>query len=220
MKINKENLIAGLIAVVALAAIICEVIFGGVSTVSVAAAIKDMTGIIVDVIVFVVAFKVFIKREDVGFRGQLEKAMEEIENSYAPLIKEHKAKDTNEKDVLKNQEYIRYDLAKKVNSLFGEECNDYMRFFELKSESPEDIKFFVRKKFFGEPFEPERIASHIKGFCERKYGQYKVTYALDKDGANITISFGKVMETAEDINSITAIVDDVLFLFIAEYKNQ
>ena len=78
-----------------------------------------------------------------------------------------KAKETNESDMQKNQEFIRYDLAKNVDALFGEECNDYMRFFELKSESPEKITFYVRKKFFGEPFAPKTIAEHVKGFCDK-----------------------------------------------------
>ena len=218
MKMNKENLIAGLIAIVALAAIVCELVFGGISSVSVSAAIKDITGILVDVIVFFLAFKVFSKKEEVSFRGQLESAMEEIEKSYTPLIREHKAKETNESDLQKNQEFIRYDLAKSVDALFGAECNDYMRFFELKSQEPDKITFYIRKKFFGEPFEAEKIATHIKGFCERKYKQYTATYSLDKDGANITISFGKILETAEDIKTLISVVDDVLFLFIAECK--
>lgn len=220
MKINKENLIAGTIAIIALIAIICEVIFGGVSPASIAAAVKDTTGIIIDIMVFVFAFKALVKKENISFRGQLENAMEEIEKSYTPLIQKHKAKETNESDFLKNQEFIRYDLAKNVDALFGAECKDYMRFFELKAHSPKQITFFVRKKFFGEPFEPEKIATHVKGFCERKYNQYTTTYSLDKDGANITISFGKALENTKDIKEILSIVDDVLFLFIAEYKKQ
>lgn len=218
MNMKKENLIAGLIAIVAFVAIVCELVFGGISSVSVAAAVKDITGILVDIIVFFLAFKVFSKKENVSFRGQLENAMEEIEKSYTPLIREHKAKETNESDLQKNQEFIRYDIAKNIDSLFGAECNDYMRFFELKSQAPDKITFYVRKKFFGEAFEAEKIATHIKGFCERKYEQYKATYSLDKDGANITISFGKTLENAEDINSLISVIDNVLFLFIAECK--
>lgn len=220
MKINKENLIAGIIAVIAFIAIICELVFGGISTVSVSSAIKDIAGIIVDIAVFVLAFKIMVKKEDVDFRLKLEVAMQDIEKSYFPLIKEHKANETNERDVLKNEEFIRYDLAKKIDALFGVECNDYMRFFQIKADSPDKITFYVRKKFFGDSFEPDKIASHIKGFCERKYTQYSATYSLDADGANITIAFGKIMETSDDIVSILSIVDDVLFLFVAENKKQ
>ena len=217
-KIDKETLIAGIIAVIALIAIVCEMVFGGISTVSIAAAIKDTAGIIVDIMVFFIAFKALVKRDVATFRGKLETAMEEIEKSYAPLIQEHKARETNESDVLKNQELIRYDLAKNLDALFGVECKDYMRFFELKAQSPDKITFYVRKKFFGEPFIPDIIAAHIKGFCEKKYNQYSTTYALDKDGANITVSFGKILETNDDIETLISIVDDVLLLYIAEYK--
>lgn len=212
-KIDKETLIAGIIAIIALIAIICEMIFGGISTVSVAAAVKDIAGIIVDIMVFFIAFKALVKKDVVTFRGKLETAMEEIEKSYAPLIQEHKAKETNESDVLKNQEFIRYDLAKNVDALFGVECKDYMRFFEIKAQSPDKITFFVRKKFFGEPFIPDVIAGHIKGFCEKKYNQYSTTYVLDKDGASVTVSFGKTLETSDDINNLISIAVDVLLLF-------
>lgn len=217
-KIDRETLIAGIIAIVAFIAIICEVVFGGISTVSIAAAVKDIAGIIVDMMVLFIAFKALVKKDVVTFRGKLETAMENIEKSYAPLIQEHKAKETNENDVLKNQEFIRYDLAKNVDALFGVECKDYMRFFEIKAQSPDKITFYVRKKFFGEPFTPDIIAGHIKGFCEKKYNHYSTSYSLDKDGANITVSFGKVLETNDDIENLISIVDDVLLLYIAEYK--
>ncbi len=217
-KMDNETLKAGIIAVIAFVAIVCELVFGGISTVSIASAVKDAAGILVDIMVFFLAFKALVKRDDETFRGKLETAMEEIEKSYAPLIKEHKANETNASDVLKNQEFIRYDLAKNVDALFGVECKDYMRFFEIKSQSPDKITFYVRKKFFGEPFTPEIIAGHIKGFCEKKYNQYSTTYALEKDGANVTVSFGGALETSEDIKNLISIVDDVLLLYIAEYK--
>ena len=116
--------------------------------------------------------------------------------------------------------YIRYDIANKVEALFGVECNDYMRFFEINAQTPEKITFFVRKKFFGEPFTPDIIAEHIKGFCDKNYNQYTTTYSTDKDGASITVSFGKTLETCEDIKSLISIVDDVLLLYIAEYKKK
>lgn len=217
--IDKEKLLAGMLAVIALAAIICEMIFSGISTASVASAVKDIAGILVDVIVLLVALKAFVKKDDT-FRGKLESAMEDIEKSYAPLIQEHKAKETNQSDVNKNVTYIRYDIANKVEALFGVECNDYMRFFEINAQTPDKITFFVRKKFFGEPFTPDIIAEHIKGFCDKNYNQYTTTYSTDKDGASITVSFGKTLETCEDIKSLISIVDDVLLLYIAEYKKK
>lgn len=217
--IDKEKLLAGMLAVIALAAIICEMIFSGISTASVASAVKDIAGILVDVIVLLVALKAFVKKDDT-FRGKLESAMEEIEKSYAPLIQEHKAKETNQSDVNKNVTYIRYDIANKVEALFGVECNDYMRFFEINAQTPDKITFFVRKKFFGEPFTPDIIAEHIKGFCDKNYNQYTTTYSTDKDGASITVSFGKTLETCEDIKNLISIVDDVLLLYIAEYKKK
>lgn len=217
-KMDKDNLIAGIIALVAFVAIICELLFGGISTTSIAAAVKDTAGIFVDIMVFLLAFKVFSKKKESSVRGEIENAMIKIEKSYEPLIREHQAKETNQSDKNKNEEFIRYDLAEKVEALFGVECNSYMRFFELKSNDPEYITFYIRKKFFGEGFDPEKIAKDIKGFCDRKYNQFLTTYSLDKDGANITLSFNKVLETTEDFDLLTSVVDDVLLLYIAKNK--
>ena len=60
-KIDKQTFWAGVAGMVALIAIICELIFGGISTVSVSAAIKDLMGIAIDVMVFIVAVKLAAK---------------------------------------------------------------------------------------------------------------------------------------------------------------
>ncbi len=220
-KFDKEKKIAGIVACVALIAIICELAFSGISTVSIAAAIKDIAGIFVDITVLLLAFKVFFKKEEENdIRFKIETAMEKIEKSYSPLIKEHIAQDTNLRDKAKNEEYIRYDIAKNVNSLFGVKCNDYLRFFEILSQSPKSITFYIRSKFFGKSFDPEKIALRIKGFCEKNYEKCETTYELDKDGSNITISFGKVLSTEKDIDTLISIIDDVLLLYIAEKNNE
>lgn len=60
-KIDKQTFWAGMASTVALIAILCELIFGGISTTSVSAAIKDLMGIAIDVMVFLVAIKLAAK---------------------------------------------------------------------------------------------------------------------------------------------------------------
>ena len=86
MKIDKEKALAGIVAVVALVAIICELVFGGISTASIAGAVKDIAGITVDISVFLLAFRAFAKKEDTTFRGKLESAMEVGYKKYTSII--------------------------------------------------------------------------------------------------------------------------------------
>ena len=44
-KIDKQTAWAGIVGIIALVAIVCELVFGGISTVSVSASIKDLMGI-------------------------------------------------------------------------------------------------------------------------------------------------------------------------------
>ena len=61
--LEKTDLLAGIFAVVAFVAIVCEIAFGGFTKESIAGGIKDMSGILVDVLVLFVAASVFIKKK-------------------------------------------------------------------------------------------------------------------------------------------------------------
>ncbi len=211
-----ENYLGGIFAVIAAAAAVMEMILGGFSVESIVACIKDLFGMMAVVIIFF--FVVKSEWPIKSFRKKLEKAMEGVEESYSPLIREHVANEGNASDVAVNQKFIRYDLARKVSSLFGDQCNDYMRFFELKATDPDKITFFARQKFFGESFDPETIAGHTKGYLDKKHEGIDVTYQANKDGASIVVSFGRVLKSQRDIEKILGIIDDVLFVFTVENK--
>ena len=71
--LKNTDLIAGILAIVATGAIVCEVAFGGFSKESVVGGIKDLAGILADVIVLVVAASVFIKRKQKNINSILMK---------------------------------------------------------------------------------------------------------------------------------------------------
>ena len=63
-KIDKQTAWAGIVGIIALIAIVCELVFGGISTASVSASIKDLMGIAIDVMVFILAIKIATKKAD------------------------------------------------------------------------------------------------------------------------------------------------------------
>ena len=64
---EKHDLLAGLFAVVAIVAIVCEVVFGGFAKDNIAGGIKDISGILIDVLVLFVAASALI-RKPVNFK--------------------------------------------------------------------------------------------------------------------------------------------------------
>ena len=84
--LEKTDLLAGIFAIVAVAAIICEVSFGGFTKESIVSGIKDITGIIVDVLVFVVAASVLL-RKPMDFKEKFRREMNKIAEKRLSLIK-------------------------------------------------------------------------------------------------------------------------------------
>ena len=86
-KIDKQTFWAGMVGIVAFIAIICELIFGGISTASVSAAIKDLMGIAMDVMVFIVALKLVTKDHSTEpLETKLENALDKWRMDHANMI--------------------------------------------------------------------------------------------------------------------------------------
>jgi hypothetical protein len=97
-KMDKQTFWAGLVGIIALVAISCELTFGGVSTASVSAAIKDLMGIAIDVMVFIVAIKIATRKtEDEPIETKLGNALDKwrSENSNMIIRDEEYDKDKN-----------------------------------------------------------------------------------------------------------------------------
>lgn len=86
-KIDKQTFWAGMVGIIAFIAIICELIFGGISTASVSAAIKDLMGIAIDVMVFIVAVKLATKNNSTDpLETKLENALDKWRMDHANMI--------------------------------------------------------------------------------------------------------------------------------------
>jgi len=126
MKITKENLIAGIIAIIAFVAIICELVFGGISTESVAGAVKDITGIVVDIGVFLLAFRFALKKPE----------EESLDVKISTAL--NKWRSENSSMIIRDEEY---DLDKNYFSFFMR--TDVKNFF-ADATAEKTIGWFVR----------------------------------------------------------------------------
>lgn len=213
-----EKVIGGILGAVAIIAAIVEMILGGFSAESIVAAIKDISGTLI-VVVLLVAFVKSLPKKPKNFREQFEADMSEIEQTYAPLIVKYVPKDTaKESAKAKNEKTIRYDILSSVDALFGKEQADHLRLFELNAEKPEKMCFYVREKFFGKPFDAKEIAENLSGRLQAKFPDYSVTHSADSSGETITVNFNKAMETEQDAAALVNLINAAILLFVARNK--
>ena len=213
-----EKVIGGILGAVAIIAAIVEMILGGFSAESIVAAIKDISGTLI-VVVLLVAFVKSLPKKPKNFREQFEADMSEIEQAYAPLIVKYVPKDTaKESAKAKNEKTIRYDILSSVDALFGKEQADHLRLFELNAEKPEKMCFYVREKFFGKPFDAKEITENLSGRLQAKFPDYSVTHSADSSGETITVNFNKAMETEQDAAALVNLINAAILLFVARNK--
>ncbi|MGF7012317.1 hypothetical protein M2145_001025 [Lachnospiraceae bacterium PF1-21] len=82
-----EILLGGIFGLIALIAIVVEVIFGGVTVGSVAGGIKDMAGIMVAILVFLFAVRnLFSRKDKEDFESVLNHELEDWEERNSPVI--------------------------------------------------------------------------------------------------------------------------------------
>lgn len=112
-KMDKQTLWAGIVGVIALIAILCELFFGGISTASVSASIKDLMGIIIDVMVFILAIKIAAKKTNTeSMETKLENALNKWRADNSNMIVR------NEKSDKKNE--YRLFMKTDLKNFFGD----------------------------------------------------------------------------------------------------
>lgn len=209
--LEKTDLLAGIFAIAAVVAIICEVTFGGFTKESIVGGIKDISGILVDILVLFVAASALI-RKPVNFKLKFNSAMETIKNKYTPLILEDK-----------KEGIIRYNIASNSDALFSQAGKSYKRIFELAEDKPEEISFYINKSFFdqkgGEVFDAATIAGDIKSRLVTIYKDYEIISIPNKENYELHIKFNHPMDTKEDIDSLISLIDYTLLLFVARNKS-
>lgn len=184
---------------------------GGFTTESIAGGIKDMSGILVDVLVLLVAASVLI-RKPVNFKAKFITAMDGIKEKYSPLLVEDK-----------KEGIIRYNIASNSDALFSQAGKSYKRVFELEEDKPDEIRFYINKSFFdqkgGSDFNASLIANEIATRLAGVYKEYTITPNQNKDNYELHIKFNRQLENDEDISTLISLIDYTLLLFIARNKS-
>ena len=205
-KIGFETFWGGILGIISIAAVIAEMIFNGITPASAASAVKDISGTLIVVILLLFAVKQLIPKKAKDFKGIFKNEMEKVITKYMPLIKADEETEG------------RYCIASKIDSLFDNNTGSYIRLFDFDYRSK--ITFAVSKTLFigrsKEEFsEQGKIISDISHKIGTSYDDV-VSCSAEKDG--FTISFQNELCTAEDAALAAQIVDNVILLYIAEYK--
>ncbi len=210
---EKHDLLAGIFAVLAVGAIICEIVFADFSKDSIVAGIKDVSGILIDVLVLFVAASALI-RKPVNFKEKFKKAIEEIKNKYSPLLIEDKKEGT-----------IRYNIASNSDALFSGDVKEPKRFFELDEDKPSEISFYINKSFFdqkgGTDFDAKDITGDIKSRLESLpyFKDFKCYSKSLKENYMLCVKFNRQIKSKEDIDMLINLIDYTLLIFVARNKS-
>lgn len=207
---EKHDLLAGIFAILALIAIVCEVALGGFTKEGFVGGLKDISGILIDVLVLVVAASVLIRKPG-NFKEKFNEAMDSLKIKYEPLLVEDKA-----------EAVIRYNIASNPDALFAGKAKSPERIFELEQEKPEEIRFYINKSFFdragGTDYDGEKIAAQIALRLQAAYKNYDVKAFPNGTNYGIRVDFKRTL-SSNDIDELISLIDYAVLLFVARNKS-
>lgn len=220
-KLDINLKLGGIFGIVAIIAIVLEVLMGALNGPSLAGGIKDIAGTMVNVMVFFIAAKALLKKVPNNFKEVFTEQMTELENKYNPLLR--LATDNGiEQRKAKLEKVYRYELSTSINALFDGDAKNYAAFFEFDIEQPKKISFNINKTTFmgrsTESFDPlkEKITLQIENGLLRRFEQAKKGFK--KTASGFDIEFTESLKTKEDALMLASLVDIVVLLYIAECK--
>lgn len=232
-KIDAETKLGGVFGIIAVIAICVQMAVSGFTADAVWGGIKDVAATMVAVMVLIVAVsRLKPKKEPTTFAYTLHKELHELEDRFEPLFSK------GEKEGHEN--VIRYNLLTDFTSVFS--CQNGTeekkattlsksshlagRFFDFATDENTKAAFYVNKTTFGSgmsaedwkekaPNLSERFVSCIgrkfQGFCKAK---------KNKDGDTINITFLKEhgLNSSEDAQMLTKLVEFMIVLYIIEFN--
>lgn len=220
-KMDKQTFWAGLVGIIALVAITCELVFGGISTTSLSAAIKDLMGIAIDVMVFILAIKIFTKKsEDETLDAKLETALDQWRSENANMI-------IRDEEYDNDKNYFSFFMRTDLKNFFGDAKAQkkpgwFVRIPKIGSseylEKTFKIQFHLNVSTFLEGKQVENrkkafesIAGDISAYIQAKCGVTVDKIAITEADATITVIANGL--NADEENNIT--VDDQIQKLIA-----
>lgn len=111
-----EKIGGGILGAIAIISAILEMFFNGVSATTIMAAIKDVSGTLIVVMVLIVALNKLFPKKQVGFSAIFREKMNAIIEKYNPIIKQI------------DSEKIEFHIADNLACLYGAKEGAYHRF--------------------------------------------------------------------------------------------
>lgn len=206
-RIDKEILFGGIFGILAVLATVFELIANGISLATVWGAIKDISGTIVAVMVFIVAVKHWFVKKPKDFNAVFSAEMEQVIKKYSPIIEE-------DKNIAG-----RYNIASNLDSIIGKETGAFHTLFEVNGRK--EIHFNVTKTVFKgrsvESFD-EMQRSISLGIGSKIKDSFDIVEKFELTPKGIKIIFKEELKTCEDAMQLAEIVDYTLLLYFVEYK--
>ena len=203
-----EKIGGGILGAIAIISAILEMFFNGVSARTIMAAIKDVSGTLIVVMVLIVALNKLFPKKQVGFSAIFREKMNAIIEKYNPIIKQI------------DSEKIEFHIADNLACLYGAKEGAYHRFFAF-SENEQSITFRTSKTvFFGRTSEDhendlKEIALDIAKTIAHSFDSVE-KFSASND--SFTLSFKEPFENDSSARELVKVIDKVLLLYIARCK--
>ena len=228
--LEKTDFLAGIFAVVAIIAIVCEVAFGGFTKESVVGGIKDISGILVDVLVLIIATSVFVKKKVSKITEVLEKSIEDWGKENEPLVFKVEGFKQAQNSIytqgfalLQNpREYVSL-LKINLNSEHPEwlKYASYSSKFtgkfidmpstEVMTSGSFDICVVMNQTHFKNMSDFENTFSDIIGCVNNNYKNVVKASQISKE-LKFTVHFDQKIQTKDDIDTLIEVLDYIVSL--------
>lgn len=227
---EKHDLLAGIFAVLAVGAIICEMAFTNFNKEGIVAGIKDVSGILIDVLVLFIAASALIKRKQKNIVSILESSIEEWGNKNLPLVfkvegfkQAQNSSYTQGFALLQNpRDYI--TVLKKNLTPVHPEWQKYASYFSNVTgkfiDMPSavdmtsgkfDICIVMTQTHFKNMSDFEKTFSGIIECVNDNYKELLTAYPIGKE-FKFKIEFKKEIKTKDDIDTLLEILDYIVSL--------
>lgn len=202
-----EKIGGGILGAIAIVSAILEMVFNGISVATVMAAIKDVSGTLIVVMVLLVALKKLFPKKQSGFTNVFREEMKAIVDKYSPIIK----------DV--SSDKIEYHIADNLSCLYGKKEGNYHRWF-MFAENEKSIVFKTSKTvFFGRTSDAhEKELEDIALDIAKSVADFDCVESFAGDKDTFTLFFKEPLNSDESARSLVKVIDKVLLLYVARCK--
>ena len=205
---NFEKVGGGILGFIAIVSAILEMYFNGISAATVMAAIKDVSGTLIVVMVLLVALKKLFPKKQKGFTNVFYEEMQAITEKYHPMI------------IPADSDKIEFLIADNVSCLYGQKAGSYHKLFSFV-ENEQSITFKTSKTlFFGRtPQDHENDLKEIALDIAKTVGNdFSSISKFEGNKDSFTLYFAAPLDNDEVAKELVDIIDRILLLYVARCK--